>query len=610
MTIDVVQALGSSIQYVATLGQTVFPIPFPFVNNTDIVVKVGTVTLANGTDFNVTGAGNDTGGSLALAVGAAANAVYTVSRVLAVERLTEYQQNGPFTAAAINAELDNIVMIEQQLSDQFGRAIRIPATSTAPSAGLELNPASFAGAVMTMDANGNILPGVFATTPVTAAVIGGLVNPRTPAESAVGITPTNTNYYAGHLLRYGTNAVPGTTDMTQAFISMWAQAAQTGGADCYVPPGTYLCNSTFGAYPASVKTRGGGRDVTKIIKGFNGNTFSNIGNYAEVSSIWFAGNGAATFTGNWGTHAANSRSQLVRDCQISDYKAGVSAGVVTFADTTAGSQCVYDGVEIWQTGGTTGTGLYAFLIPDAVQAAAFPRHFHNIETQGNCGWSFGGSQDLFISDSVFADLAFTANSSSVHITNSRWLNQTGATINGHNSTITGCDILPQLTIASGVTACAIKGNSYNQLPIVDNSGNALNDIDHWEIAYTSGLVAGGTIHNGTINASYSRHGATISFDVNYTVGSTDTLSGTLEFLLPVARVSGLISQPGNAIITHSGTQYSAALQIPANVNFCTLLYTITGASLSAAATCAPVTATAPVNLATGDTIRLSGTYQL
>lgn len=240
MIIDEVQDLGSTVQYIATLGQTFFPVPFPFPNNADIVMYVGTVKLNNGTDYNVSGAGNDLGGSLTLTVGApVANAVYTIIRDIAVERATEYQQNGPFTSAAINAELNNLVMIDQQLEDKLSRAIRIPVTSLASSAGLELNPAAFAGAVMTMDANGNILPGIFSTTPFTQTVfnnfLDGVVFGGSATDVANAAFVRNAAYVGGtpgfvnSAFRVTTNVTSaGATAFEWAFLSIMNNFSTAG----------------------------------------------------------------------------------------------------------------------------------------------------------------------------------------------------------------------------------------------------------------------------------------------------------------------------------------------------------------------------------------------
>lgn len=63
--------------------------------------------------------------------------------------------------------------------------------------------------------------------------------PRTAAEVAADVTPVDYSYLPGNVLRYGTNAVPGTTDMSNAIQNAIRQAAQLGGASAYIPAGTY-----------------------------------------------------------------------------------------------------------------------------------------------------------------------------------------------------------------------------------------------------------------------------------------------------------------------------------------------------------------------------------
>lgn len=61
----------------------------------------------------------------------------------------------------------------------------------------------------------NIYPDLNTSTP--ASVIGAILYPQTAEEAAASVTPTNLAYPPGHILRYGANTVPGTTDMTAAF---------------------------------------------------------------------------------------------------------------------------------------------------------------------------------------------------------------------------------------------------------------------------------------------------------------------------------------------------------------------------------------------------------
>ncbi len=72
-----------------------------------------------------------------------------------------------------------------------------------------------------------------------AAAIGAVLYPVVPGgpEDVAGVTPVNYAYPPGHLLRYGTNSVPGTTDMSAAFA-----AAISLKIPITVPSGRYRHN--------------------------------------------------------------------------------------------------------------------------------------------------------------------------------------------------------------------------------------------------------------------------------------------------------------------------------------------------------------------------------
>lgn len=99
----------------------------------------------------------------------------------------------------------------------------------------------------------------------TWGTAGGWVT--TAAETSAGVTVVNDQYPPGHVLRYGTNTTPGTTDMSTAFN---AAAAVITYYDITIPPGAYKLNSAW--------------TVTVPV--------------ARSSSIW--GYGAELFTGHSG----------------------------------------------------------------------------------------------------------------------------------------------------------------------------------------------------------------------------------------------------------------------------------------------------------------------
>jgi len=79
-------------------------------------------------------------------------------------------------------------------------------------------------------------------TGLTQAIVGSYLWPATDAETSAGVTPTNYYYEPGNVLRYGTNADPGTTDMTTA-----VQAALDSSSSVYIPAGTYAISGNVTA---------------------------------------------------------------------------------------------------------------------------------------------------------------------------------------------------------------------------------------------------------------------------------------------------------------------------------------------------------------------------
>lgn len=88
----------------------------------------------------------------------------------------------------------------------------------------------------------------------------------TAAESAAGLLASNLNlkYPPGNVLRYGTNSVPGTTDMTAA-ISAAISVALGGQGFVYLPAGTYLVTSQLTSIAGQVTFYGDGRQESTIL---------------------------------------------------------------------------------------------------------------------------------------------------------------------------------------------------------------------------------------------------------------------------------------------------------------------------------------------------------
>ena len=95
-------------QYTATSGQTVFPYTFEIFDKGDVVVLKNGTALSEGTNYTVSGVGNDNGGNITLTVGATAGDILTIYRDMAYQRTTDYQTSGDFLAQEVNDDFDRL----------------------------------------------------------------------------------------------------------------------------------------------------------------------------------------------------------------------------------------------------------------------------------------------------------------------------------------------------------------------------------------------------------------------------------------------------------------------------------------------------------------------
>lgn len=104
------------IQYVATNpSQSVFPIPFPFFADSDIVVYQDTTKLQLTVDYSITGEGTASGGTLTMVVAAPAGDVITIIGNMPVDRTSIYSATlSNLTGTDLNTDFNNdVVMIKQ-----------------------------------------------------------------------------------------------------------------------------------------------------------------------------------------------------------------------------------------------------------------------------------------------------------------------------------------------------------------------------------------------------------------------------------------------------------------------------------------------------------------
>jgi microcystin-dependent protein len=128
------------VQFTAAGGQTAFPFDFPVFADAElqvIRVRAGvTATLTLSTDYTVSGVGLAAGGTVTLTAGALANDKLTVAGLTPKSRTTDFQEGGDFRAVTINAELDRLTLMVQELQRDLDLKLGVPLTFVGGSASL------------------------------------------------------------------------------------------------------------------------------------------------------------------------------------------------------------------------------------------------------------------------------------------------------------------------------------------------------------------------------------------------------------------------------------------------------------------------------------------
>ncbi|QXX78444.1 hypothetical protein HC956_05045 [Alcaligenes faecalis] len=115
----------SRVQYATDGVATSFPVPFRFLQNRDLRVTLvdsegNEQELSLDADYSVTGAGQQSGGTLTTAAAYPADQTLLIDRIVSITQETAYQRNDPFPERAHERALDKLTMICQQLASIFG----------------------------------------------------------------------------------------------------------------------------------------------------------------------------------------------------------------------------------------------------------------------------------------------------------------------------------------------------------------------------------------------------------------------------------------------------------------------------------------------------------
>lgn len=127
----VINDVAQRIQYTATSGQTIFAVPFPFFDNSEVIVyQNGSVINEGGGagEYGLTGAGSPSGGTLTLVTGATLNDIITIVGDLPVDRTSIYSATiSNLTGSDLNADFNReVVMMAQMETTQDYLQLQYP----------------------------------------------------------------------------------------------------------------------------------------------------------------------------------------------------------------------------------------------------------------------------------------------------------------------------------------------------------------------------------------------------------------------------------------------------------------------------------------------------
>lgn len=144
---------ANRLAYTAAAGQTVFPYTFLVLAASDLHVYVNGALLASG--YTVSGLGLGSGGNVTLTTACTGGEAVVLLRATDPTQQVDLIEGDPLPADSVEGMFDKAYAAIQDVSEEAGRAIKIPATSTAATTEMDLpDPATFPGKALKINDSG------------------------------------------------------------------------------------------------------------------------------------------------------------------------------------------------------------------------------------------------------------------------------------------------------------------------------------------------------------------------------------------------------------------------------------------------------------------------
>lgn len=379
-------------------------------------------------------------------------------------------------------------------------------------------------------------------------------------------------------------------------VSDAINTALAAHSQVWFPAGSYLAGDQLEMH-AGQFILGAGAEATTIRKGFNGDLFDRFAAGAGLQNITLDGDGA-NFTGVLLPCKGSDGRQWTLHANLLD-----AEGPCLSFEKEAGSQSCFIGGRMARHNGSASDDYCSVVIAEDRQLLAKPRHFIAVQTDGTYFIAFGGSNNTHVVGGFSGGFKFHVESRAVYLSATRWANQSACTIYGHQINISGCDVLPALTLEG--SGPIILGPGAYSGAITDNGTAGQNLVYSKSVSYTPTWTAASSnpdVGDGNIRGEYSRNGDVVSLSINLTIGASTTLgSGTWRFSLPVKANT----ESGSVV---RGTVFMTDIATTTAIGVCRILDGGTYLEIQIPGGLNFVNASQPWAWASGDTLHISVDY--
>ena len=586
-----VSTTGLRVTHLGNGATVAFSFPYRFLANGDLDVTLiqsdGTeVTQTLNTDYTVTGAGVESGGTVTMNVAPATGEKLFIRRELELTQEIDYITGDRFPAETHETALDRLTMIAQQLDEGVSRALKI--TSVDADAGVDpsLPPVSPGDAfTWSPDGTGFVnLPLRFGSlTPEDVIVAPNIALLRT-LSGADGGYAFVAGYYAagdgggGPIRVWKSGEAPGTyvdnggpiivptggdgsgawvweysgavnvrwfgavgdgvTDDTDSINGAIALAGQYGTV--VFPDGqkSFLISSELVQLDGQQWIFEGGQRASKLLKGYNGNVIKTA-TLGRLISPFVDGNGA-TYTGTNIVIPSGTFSQYLENVRTVS-----SQGPGILFEKNAGGGNRINGSE-----GDTTSPETVGVISLTEDTTAVPRFWNDVYLSGGVLDLTGGGNGLSVSNFYIRDIltGYTGPTRSAlfKMSNGRFADLGGtSTLTAADAYFTNTSFATNLTLddCQGVKfspTCTLDGITENTANSRFNSWFKAGQIHNTIWTAQDGSL--GAIGDGALTMRYSREGESCKIQLEFTFGSTTTTpsgSGQWLFTLPFKGSQGL-----------------------------------------------------------------------